>query len=100
MSFFTESPVLNGNSVDPDQTPRFMASNLGLHCLPMSFLWDARHKWIKFIPKWAFFLKNRIFSQKGINCFKNSPISAPNANGDTYLYVRVISWHVKTEGSG
>ena len=23
------------------------ASDLGLHCLPMSFLWDARHKWIE-----------------------------------------------------
>ena len=31
-------------SVDPDQTTA--ASDLGLHCLPMSFLWDARHKWI------------------------------------------------------
>ena len=31
-------------SVDPDQTPRFAASDLGLHCLPMSQTqkWDAR----------------------------------------------------------
>ena len=33
---------LNANSVDPDQTPRSAASDLGLHGLPMSFLWDAR----------------------------------------------------------
>ena len=35
---------LNVNSADPDQTPRFVASDLGLHCLPMSLLWDARLK--------------------------------------------------------
>ena len=40
-------PVVNANSVDPDQTPRSVASDLGLHCLRMSYLWDARHKWVK-----------------------------------------------------
>ena len=25
---------------------RSMASDLGLHCLPMSLLWDARLKWV------------------------------------------------------
>ena len=29
-------PVCYANSVDPDQTPRSAASDLGLHCLPMS----------------------------------------------------------------
>ena len=33
-------------SVDPDQTPR---SDLGLHCLPISLLWDGRHKWVYFL---------------------------------------------------
>ena len=32
------------NSVDPDQSPRSTASDLCLHCLPRSQLWDARHK--------------------------------------------------------
>ena len=41
---FTEFPAFNANSIDPDQTPRSAASDLGLHCLPMSLLWDARHK--------------------------------------------------------
>ena len=31
-------PVFNANSVDPDQTRRSAASDLGLHCLPMSLL--------------------------------------------------------------
>ena len=34
------------NSLDPDQKPRSAASDLGLHCIPMSPLWDARHKWV------------------------------------------------------
>ena len=31
----------NANSVDPDRTPRTVASYLSLHCLPVSLLWDA-----------------------------------------------------------
>ena len=42
-------PVVNANSVDPDQTPRSVASDLGLHCLPMSHLLDAGHKWHKWV---------------------------------------------------
>ena len=38
LSCFTEIPVCNANSVDPDQTPRSAASDLGLHCLPASLL--------------------------------------------------------------
>ena len=34
------------NSVDPDQTPRSAASDLGLHCLPMSQKRDARLIWV------------------------------------------------------
>ena len=44
---FLEIPVFNANSVDFDQTPRSAASDLGLHCLLMSLLWDARLKWVK-----------------------------------------------------
>ena len=40
---------MNTNSVDPDQTPQNAASDLVLHYLPMSFLWDARHKWVKIL---------------------------------------------------
>ena len=38
--------VFNANSVDPDQMLCSAASDLGLHCLPMSLLWDDRHKWV------------------------------------------------------
>ena len=39
----------NANCEDLDQTPRSAASDLGLHGLPQFFLWDAKHKWIKFL---------------------------------------------------
>ena len=35
------------NSGEPDQMPCSAASDLCLHCLPMSFLCDAKHKWVK-----------------------------------------------------
>ena len=44
---FIKITVFNVNSIDPDQTPHSAASDLGLHCLLMSLLWDARLKWVK-----------------------------------------------------
>ena len=41
MTCFIEIPEFKANSVDPDQTPRSVASVLGLHCLPMSLLWNT-----------------------------------------------------------
>ena len=41
---------LNTNSVEPDQMLCSVASELGLHCLPMSHLWDARLKWVNSLP--------------------------------------------------
>ena len=29
--------ILLANSEDPDQTPHYVASDLGLHCLPIPF---------------------------------------------------------------
>ena len=39
--------ILLANSENPDMTPRSAASDLGLHCLPMSKKWDARLIWVK-----------------------------------------------------
>ena len=47
LSSFVEISELHTNSIAPDQTPRSAASDLDLHCLHLSLLWDARHKWIK-----------------------------------------------------
>ena len=38
LAYFIEIHVLKSNTVDPDQTLRFVASDLGLQCLPMSLL--------------------------------------------------------------
>ena len=39
-----EIPVSIAKSGDPDQMQHSATSDLGLHCLPMSIYWDARHK--------------------------------------------------------
>ena len=31
--------ILLANTGDPDQMPHYVASDLGLHCLPMTLLW-------------------------------------------------------------
>ena len=38
---------MQANSKYPDQTPHSVASDLGLHCLPISHKMDARHMWVK-----------------------------------------------------
>ena len=40
--------------MDPYQTPRSVTSDMGLHCLSMSLLWDARLIWVKHeqVEKW------------------------------------------------
>ena len=38
---------MQANSGDPDQTLHSVASDLGLHCLPMSNKKVARHIWVK-----------------------------------------------------
>ena len=43
-----DGTVLYAKSVDPNLTPRVVATDLGLYCLPRSHLWDARNKCVKF----------------------------------------------------
>ena len=43
-SDFVEGSELNANSVDPNQT--CAVSDLGLYCLPLALLWDARPRWV------------------------------------------------------
>ena len=40
--FFIKVHIFNANRVDPDQTPRSAASDLGLHCLQITLLGVAR----------------------------------------------------------
>ena len=43
---FIEIPVFNANIVDSDQMPHSVASDLGLHCLPVTFFWIFQLKWV------------------------------------------------------
>ena len=38
---------LFANSGDPDQTPQSVASDLDLHCLPVTHLGVSRLQWVK-----------------------------------------------------
>ena len=42
------------NNGDPDQTPRSAASDLGLHCLPITFLGVSRLQWVEQSPVFQF----------------------------------------------
>ena len=42
--------MVNANSVDPDQTPRCAASDLGLHYLPVT-LFGISRQWFKQVAK-------------------------------------------------
>ena len=75
-----EIPLLNANSVDPDQTPRSVESDLGLHCLPMSLIWDIWHKWVNSLSK--IFLKQRNIKEASVFKFtspKSSPVLTRNS---------------------
>ena len=38
--------ILFANTVDPDQTPHYVAPDLDLHCLPMILLRVSRLEWV------------------------------------------------------
>ena len=42
---------LFANSGDPDQMPHSAASDLGLHCLPITFIGVSRLQWVKQVIK-------------------------------------------------
>ena len=44
--FLEKMAKLFANSGDPDQTPRPAASDLGLHCLPITLLRVSRLQWV------------------------------------------------------
>ena len=61
---------LFANSEDPDQTPHSTASDLGLHCLPISLLRISRLQWVN--PNSADpdqVLHSAALSDLGLQCF-------------------------------
>ena len=55
---------LLANNVDPDQMPLFVASYLGLHCLPMTLLWVLGKNGLKVVPV----KKEHTFSWIRVSC--------------------------------
>ena len=39
--------ILVATNLDPDQMPHYVASELGLHCLPVTLLPISREEWVK-----------------------------------------------------
>ena len=37
-----DGKILLANNLEPDQTPHYVVSDLGLQCLPMTLLWVSR----------------------------------------------------------
>ena len=52
---------MQANSGDPDQTPLSVASDLGLHYLPMPHKKNARHIWVKNCNFFAYLIKLKTF---------------------------------------
>ena len=48
--FLTENPIGKQYSIDPDLTPHYVASDLGLHCLLMTLLPVSRLEWVNDPP--------------------------------------------------
>ena len=56
---------LFANSEKPDQTPRTEASDLGLHCLPITILGVSQLQWVKTHPHYMIPMKCQVlFSLK------------------------------------
>ena len=51
LSCFVDISEHNANSVNHDQMPHSVVSDLGLHCLPMFFLWHTRCRCVKLTIK-------------------------------------------------
>ena len=71
------------NNVDPDQTPQYVASDLGLHCLPMTFL----HVFVK-----GFSSKDMLIQDLAVKCMMNlNAFTGINKlDLSTYLYYIVL----------
>ena len=59
---------MQANSADPDQTPLSVASDLGLHYLPICHKKDAMHIWVKMLllelQKFGKYIVEIIFQMK------------------------------------
>ena len=57
-SVFDGKSCSKANTVDPDQMPHYVASDLGLHCLPMALLQVSRLEWVNVFSSETFPVQN------------------------------------------
>ena len=100
--YFTEIPVFNTKSVDSNQTSHSAVYKLALHCLSMSHLWGAKHKWVILYSfsnqKVLVFLSSarqtiQMKCQTFLSRKKNWMLSAAILNGAETGYTRYIFCH-------
>ena len=75
---FIEIPVFNANSVDCDQSPHSVVSDLGLQCLPITLLGVSRLKWVKHRDRSRKTVCVEILRPSQPNGFMSSAVSLPN----------------------
>ena len=84
--YFIKIPLFNANRVDPDQTPRSAASDLGLYCSPMSLLWNTRHKWVNDYES----LNQRLFKTTTWNCNQTAQLRRIHRNAiQPFIMVKI-----------
>ena len=47
------------NNIDLDQMPHYLASDLSLHCLPMTLLWGSRKDLVNKLTNSEMYARNR-----------------------------------------
>ena len=66
---FRKKAKLFANSGDPDQTPHSAASDLGLHCLPVTHFLVARLQWVNVLEYHNNpVLGQTVASDQGLHC--------------------------------
>ena len=82
MFFFIEIPVIKANGVHPDRTPRLVASNLGLHYMPV------QNPFVGFPTKMDWFVETTVMNNFSV---KISNHIQSNVNGSNIFGTMEIS---------
>ena len=93
----------NENCVDPGQMPHSAVSDLCVHCLSMSLLWDTRHKWVNFVSESIFILWGEEKLMKMDGCKgRRRPLKGVKENRKKLHFTHVMagnwfSWQMETD---
>ena len=74
------------NSEDPDQMPHSVASDLGLHCLPITLLGVSQLQWVKCVQKLKIGSSENLTQQGPLNEYLQHTFSWRNKK--TFIFVK------------